>query len=344
MLILGFDPGNSETTLTWRSGAIVKHLTIPSFIGSGRMEELRRVRSATSGAGLQKDEIVLVHRGISYFIGQLAIEESRDASAARNDVSRYWNGHTLRLLLALAAQANISNTVRVMTGLPVSAWTTENKRLIQRSLIGEHRYVVNGKERTLTIDAVGVMMEGAAVLASYPPADVPQAVIDIGGRTTDLFWSHGVRPVAQNCSAVEIGVERAADILRQETTEVYQRDLNPQETRAILRSHVTGEAPPRIFNRGKELVLNGSVGAAVSAVGGQIISYVTQQWGDQRGATASEAARVILIGGGAYYFADALREAIPHIEVPRSPELANGLGYLAVGLSATEEAWARNRG
>jgi len=52
MFILGFDPGNSESTLTWRQGAIVRHITVPSFIGSGRLEELRRVRSGAGSGNL----------------------------------------------------------------------------------------------------------------------------------------------------------------------------------------------------------------------------------------------------------------------------------------------------
>lgn len=344
MFVLGFDPGNSESTLTWRQGAIVRHITAPSFVGSGRLEELRRVRSAAGGGGLRKDELVLTYQGASSFVGQLAIEEARDATAARNDVSRYWNGHTLSLLLALAAQGNVGGSARVMTGLPVSAWTPENKRRVQRSLVGEHRYTVNGRERSLVIEAAGVMMEGAAALASYPTINGPQAVIDIGGRTTDLFWSQGVRPVAQRCHAAEIGVERAGDLLRHETLERHQRELSDQELRAILRARITGESPPQVYNNGKVLILNGSVDAALSSVGQQLLSYIGAKWGDDRGTLASEAARVVLIGGGAYYFGDLLRGAIPHLEIGRSPELANALGYLAVGLSATEEAWARNRG
>lgn len=344
MLVLGFDAGNSETTLAWRSGAATRHMTVPSFIGSGRLEELQRVRSAAGNGGLQKDEIVLHYEGMPYFVGRLAIEESRDADSARNDVSRYWTGHTLRLLLALAAHANVSGPVRVMTGLPVSAWTADNKRQVQRSLIGEHRYTVNGKDRHLIVDAVGVMMEGAAALAGYDAADVPQAVIDIGGRTTDLFWAQGVRPIAQRCSAEEVGVEKAGDLLRQGALDLHKRDLRPQEVRGILRAYITGEPPPRVFQNGKELVFNGAVSSAIETVGRQIVSYVARQWGDDRGAVASDAARVLLVGGGAHYFADLLRTAIPHVEVARSPELANALGYLSVGLSASEEAWARNRG
>lgn len=343
-MIIGFDPGNSETTLTWQQGAVTRHLTMPSFVGSGRLEELRRIRSATGGGGLRKDELVLEYQGQSAFVGQLAIEESRDASAARNDVARYWSGHTLRLLLALAAQGGIRGAVRIMTGLPVSAWTAENKRRVQRSLIGAHHYSVNGKSQELTIEAVGAMMEGAAALASYPPTDAPQAVIDIGGRTTDLFWAQGVRPVAQRCHAADIGVERIADLIRQEVTEVHRRDLSALELRSLLRAHASGKAPPALFNRAVPLELNGAMSGAVAAVGHQIVSYLAQQWGDDRGVIASEAARVVLIGGGAYYFSDALHSAIPHAEIAKAPELANAMGYLAVGLGASEEAWQRNRG
>lgn len=345
MQVIGFDPGNSESTLTWKAGAVQRHVTLPSFIGTGRIEELQRVRSAAETATLQRDEIVLTFDGGSYFVGRLAIEESRDASSARNDVSRYWTGHTLRMLLALAAQANITGTVRIITGLPISAWTAENKRRVQRSICGTYSYAVNGKERTLHVESVGVMMEGAAALASYEAAhDVPQAVIDVGGRTTDLFWALGVRPVARLCSAEEIGVEVAGDLLKEGTLAAHKRELNPREIRGSLRAHVGQDAPPRIFKDGKEIILNGAVGDAIDSVGQRLVSYVSRQWGDDRGSVAGEAARVLLIGGGAHYFAAALKRAIPHLETARNPELANALGYLAVGLSASEEAWARNRG
>lgn len=343
MVVLGFDPGNSEATLTWRQGATVRHLTAPSFVGSGSLEELRRVRGGAGGEGLQKDEMVLVHDGASYYVGQLALEEARDARAARNDVSRYWNGHTLRLLLALAGQAGITGSVRIMTGLPISAWTPGNKRYVQTALIGKHAYALSGKDRTLTIEAVGVMMEGAAALVNYTISDAPYAVIDVGGRTTDLFWSQGTKPVTKWCESGNVGVEKIADALRQEVLEKHQRELYPHEARAILRAHAAGEPLPPLYVRGKELHLNGSVSAAISAASQHVISYVAQVWGDDRGEVASNAARVLLIGGGAYFFADALRVIIPHIEVSRAPELANALGYLSVGLSASEEAWARNR-
>jgi len=46
-------------------------------------------------------EYVLEIDGASFFVGRLALEQSAKASSARGDASRYWSGHTLRLLVEL---------------------------------------------------------------------------------------------------------------------------------------------------------------------------------------------------------------------------------------------------
>ena len=61
----------------------------------------------------------------------------------------------------------------------------------------------------------------------------------------------------------------------------------------------------------------------------------------EQGAVAAEAARVLCIGGGAYYFAASLKPFIPALSVPARPELANAQGYLAIGSQLSERAWAR---
>jgi hypothetical protein len=68
-----------------------------------------------------------------------------------------------------------------------------------------------------------------------------------------------------------------------------------------------------------------------------------KQRASEQGKVAAEAAQVLYIGGGPYYFRDALKQIIPHLEVPRHPELANAQGYLAVGLQLPDTAWTRLR-
>jgi uncharacterized membrane protein len=76
-------------------------------------------------------------------------------------------------------------------------------------------------------------------------------------------------------------------------------------------------------------------------VGEEIASFVARVWRTgEDGRVASDAARVLLIGGGAYYVRKPLKQLIPHLEVPSKPELANAQGYLALGLKIPPEKWA----
>lgn len=342
--ILGFDPGNSEATLTTGKNTC----TIPSYTGSGSLDELKRIRGGAGSDSLESGEYVLVCDGRSQFVGALALEQSDDATAARGDVARYWTGHSRRLLLTLAgAVLPRSETVaRVVTGLPVQAWSKETVKQVQRSLVGEHHFTLNGRARSLTIEGVMVVMEGAGALAVHGlPEDVPQATIDVGGRTTDLFWSQGMRPVLPRCDGAPIGVEKIGDVVRAEFTRRYRRDLSSGELRQALRAYATGSPPSPLFVNGQRVILNGEVMGAVHGVADELASFVAQKWrSSEQGAVAADAARVLLIGGGAYYVADALRQMIPHLEVPKHPELANAQGYLAVGQQIPEQAWAKLRG
>lgn len=350
-IVIGFDAGNSETTLTWRDSQKTQHITIPSYIGSGSLRQLQNVRAGAGGSKrLGKDELVLDHGGRSTFVGKLALDEARDATAARNDVTRYWSGHTLKLLLATLGAAGLASTdkreappVRIMTGLPVSVWTPEARRHVQHSLQGGHVFTLNGRDMAVTVDAVGVMMEGAPALSNYKLEDVPQAVVDIGGRTTDLMWFQGIRPVARLCAGQEGGVEKAMDMVAQTVRDQTGRRLTPLELRSIFRAYATDKAFPNLYHQGKPLDLDGFVDAAVDAVAGDIVSFVARTWGDEGGNVATEARRVVLIGGGAHYFRGRLHGVLPQLEVPNQPELSNAVDYLKVGLAASEAGWSRSR-
>jgi hypothetical protein len=195
-IVFGLDPGNSEATGTIASSGKGSVLTIPSDIGAGSLRELTRIRG---GSGqhlrLEPGEYVLEVDGSSAFVGTLALEQSANASTARGDVNRYWSGHTLRLLMVLAGTLIKAPTftVRIVTGLPVKVWDNETTvPQVQRSLCGTHQFVLNRQPRVMHVEGVMVVMEGAGALAVHGLAeDVPQAVIDIGGRT--------VRRVTRSC-------------------------------------------------------------------------------------------------------------------------------------------------
>jgi hypothetical protein len=286
--------------------------------------------------------------GTSAFVGALALEQSANASSARGDVSRYWSGHTLRLLMVLAGTIikEATFTLRVVTGLPVKVWDSQSTvPRVQRSLCGTHSFVLNGQPRRMTIESVLVVMEGAGALAVHGLADdVPQAVIDTGGRTSELFWALGQRPVLPRCSGFDRGVGDVGDALAAWFVSEYGRELAPRELRDVLRSYAQRKPHRPIFVETRPIQLDDAVARCVREVGEEIRSRVSRVWrSSEQGSVAADAARVLYIGGGSYYFAPLLREIIPHLTVPRQAELANAHGYLAIGRQVPDRVWARLR-
>ena len=343
--VAAIDAGNSETTFVAPRGRVI---TIPSFIGSGSLEELQRIRGGIGTTTLRDDEFVLEYQNRSYFIGRLAVEESLDATSARGNINRYWDGHTLKLLLVLAGAAFRSPhlTMRLITGLPVQVWSAEAKEKVRQRLIGTHSYKLNGEERRLTIDNVVVVMEGAGALALYGTDEqVFQGVIDVGGRTTDLFMAEGQRPIKPRCVGTDRGVEKVGDILKELVEQKYGRALLPNEIRDILRAYVEHRPHRPIPVDGVRITLDGEVADIVGSVADEISAFVSEAWrSGEHGKVAAMADQVLLIGGGAYYFAPRLRNLITHLKVPQQPEIANAKGYLAIGLQITDELWTRTAG
>lgn len=342
-VIVGFDAGNSEANLVLGHGRYRKTLTIPSFIGDGSLDELNRIRSGggRSEAGLLDGEYVLEAGHQSYFVGELALAQARQPESYRGSVSRYWSGHSLRLLMVLAGTLikDKKFSVRVVTGLPVQVWSNETALKVANNLSGCHTFVLNGQTREMTVEGVLPIMEGAGALIAYgSDQDEHQAVIDVGGETTDLFWAFGQEPVLPKCQGLSRGVEAVGDLLKVELKRT--RALSSAEVRSILRAHAAGETMPQLYAAGQPLKLNGEVSSAIQGVGMTIQEFVSRTWrsGDA-GSVANEARTVLLIGGGAHYFEAALKQIIPHLRVPPRPELANAEGYCDLGHALDDDAW-----
>jgi hypothetical protein len=348
-IVFGLDPGNSEATGMVAPTGKGSVLTIPSDIGAGSLRELTRIRGGSGQqVWLDPGEYVLEVDGSSAFVGTLALEQSANASTARGDVSRYWSGHTLRLLMVLAGTLIKAPTfsVRIVTGLPVTAWDNETTvPQVQRALCGTHQFVLNRQARVMHVEGVMVVMEGAGALAVHGLAeDVPQAVIDIGGRTTELFWAEGQRPLLPRCTGFERGVGDVADALAAWFLTQYGRELAARELRNLLWSYAQRKPHRPIFVDARPIQIADAVARYVREVGEDMRSRISHVWrSSEHGKVAADAARVLAIGDGAYYFAPLLREMLPHLEVPRHAEVANAQGYFAIGHHLPDRVWARLR-
>ncbi len=337
----GFDPGNSETSLVVATPeGQQSRLTLPSYVGRGSSHELKRFRqmkSVQAADVFQPGEYVLLCPKIAhteYFIGTLAMDQSRAATSARGDINRYWSPFVLLLLLA-ASGALIPDAefeISLVTGIPIETYSDQNRRKVRNALEGEHRFTLNGRERLAAVSVETVIMEGAgAMIACGDERPIRQAVIDIGGRTTDLYTADGQMPLIPLCKGTALGVELAAEMLNRTFEEYAGRDLTLQEMRQILRAAVgNGQCPP-IYANGQEISsidLRLWTEDALRSVGRDITTFLAQTWASgELGAVATDLAKVLLVGGGAYAFYRDIVRLIPHVTVPSQPELANALGY-----------------
>ncbi len=239
---------------------------------------------------------------MAYAIGELALQQSVDVYHGRGDIQRYASKYSLRGLLAAAASL-IPDTefgLSVVTGLPAETYI---KNMTLR----------NSMSKT-----------------------TESAVIDIGGRTTDLYVARGQVPVTDYCKGKPLGVESATQMLMDTFESKYERSLSLLEAREIMYAYASNGSVdyPDIAVYGRTVsthVLERLATEAVTQVGSEIVSFIASAWRQSdRDAVAASFKPVLHVGGGVYYFYNFLKKRIPHLSRPDDPIHANALGYCSL--------------
>ncbi|HLZ62108.1 MAG TPA: ParM/StbA family protein [Ktedonosporobacter sp.] len=280
---------------------------------------------------------------MAYCVGDLALQQAVEVYHGRGDIQRYASRFSLRGMLTLAALLipDLECGLCVVTGLPAETYIKNMglRNAIKSALDGTHVFTIdNGKTwRRFTIDIATVVMEGAGALIAYGDRSTNKltesAVIDIGGRTTDLYVARGQVPVTDYCKGKPLGVESATQMLMDTFEANYDRSLSLLEAREIMYAYASNGVVsyPDISVYGKTVRaydLDRLVVEAVTQVGSEIASFVAAAWRQSdRDAVAASFKPVLNIGGGVYYFHNVLKQRIPHLSRPEDPIHANPLGY-----------------
>ncbi len=356
----GYDPGSRIASLYLcaedRPDELELSLSVPSIIGDGNVADLVNVRATTDpnallASQLKKREYVLEYEGQDYYVGELAEKEGKNATTAHGASDRYWSRHSLLLLLALAAILipEQKSELRVVTALPVTLYRTkENRSLVKRTLEGWYPFRFNGRDREIIVKVGAVVMEGMGALIQYGEETGKQAVIDIGERTIDLVAADGQTPLSNLCDGDILGVGQIADELIREIKQRYKRILSSIEAHEQLYAYANSKPLPHLAANQQPIPadeIRGIIDKAIARVGRAINLYIAQKWNQEGGAVASNFSPVLLIGGGAYYFEQAIKSLIPLVDRPEDPEDANTRGYLDLALSLEDvkaTIWERN--
>jgi plasmid segregation protein ParM len=331
---VGFDFGNSETCSALLINGNMLTTRIPSVTALANIKKFQ----ALGNTSFDRDEYVYTDETTELYIGNLALEQTNSASSGIGDIERYASSKALQLLLTSSASLTKEAKfgVNVVTGLPILTYIGNGdlRKNMIRTLNGVHDFTLNGKQRSVEVTVSTIVMEGAGAMVMYGNSKTSeQAVIDIGGRTTDLYVTRGQKPIETKCSNIPLGVEKSATRVNERFENMYHRPLTQYELKEIFSAYVKNrKALPVIKVDGMPVTnVRELVTQAINEVAKEIVSFISSVWNvSETGKVASGFDSVIIIGGGSYYFGEVIKAKIPHAVIVENPEMANAVGYAKV--------------
>ena len=353
---VGFDFGNSTMVVWIELGSQTWTVTVPTAFARVSAKQLQNLDIAVEHSVM----IRLEGETVDWAIGELAIRQSKDYWHGQGDIARYASDHAVRGLLALVAMLipDKECNLVIASGLPAETYrkNRELRKAIKKAFTGPRVFTIDGGKtmRRFNLEYATCLMEGAGALGLYMDsnATLPAACIDIGGRTSDLYVADANgTPQSEFCKGKELGVVTAEKQFADSFEEKHHFEPKPSEVKACLYAYInTSKAKkkpyPSIGHNGKRIEdeeLELLAAEAVTMTAREIVSFVASAWRESEAnlEIGIRFSPIILIGGGAFYFLEALRTRITHLQ---RPEDAWGpVGANAAGYARAASAWLKKK-
>jgi len=222
----------------------------------------------------------------------------------------------------------------LMGGLPVSTYGTYREEL-QRKLTGTFSLPQGG---TITVKRCAIMPQpmGAYFDSIYGAGGYTDElykqfqrethlIIDPGFFTFDWLVTNGLKAVGKRSGAVYRGMSAVIGAMAEAISKAEKTDLS--STTKILDDALREGRSPRLF--GHEIDMN-QYKQRAQAVIGEAIGSLVSNVGD-----GADIDNIILAGGGAEYYFDALAKQFPRhtIKICKDPVFANVKGFQYAGVS-----------
>lgn len=345
----GHDYGNSKTCgITYLAGTL-RELTMPSALYEGSREELESM--STNGdlrqIGAVHDHAHVIEiNGNEFYTGDLAIEQAPSTDTmtltSRGDITRYWSVRSLAMLLATSGTLikDREYGLTVVTGLPILTHNEENIEAVKAALEGDHEFILDGERRMAHVTIRKVIMEGSgANIAHGAIGKIKAGIVDIGGRTTDIYMVNGQTPIKDQCKSHDLGVESAIDSLVESFEKEFRYPLSASDAAKLQNCFVGAKnynEVATVRNAGaSHLSVDALLSRSLGEVGKRISGFIKRSWASslRSDVVASDAEYILLVGGGAYYFEDNVKALFANrLSVPARPECANAAGYARLAL------------
>lgn len=237
-----------------------------------------------------------------------------------NTLSHTWSQSDgwMVLLYSALAELEIEGDVYLATGLPQAVYE-DQRDILRDRLLGPHSFTINNREYHVHIRDAFIIPQATAALLyqmgmnQHMTGDV--GCIDVGTFTTGLavIDLDSGSLIVQRSNGMAIGVATLLSALETHLANRYALHLDGPRLLLALQHQ-------QVKVRGETIDLSGSIYEIAMQEAKPMLEFIQEMWNG--GADLD----VFLAGGGADYFARAIRSVVPHAQVIPDPQKAVARG------------------
>ena len=325
--VLAIDIGYGYTkAMTTRAQTL-----IPSMVGPAEAIRFESDVIAENGKG-----IALEVDDRAFFVGEQAEVQSASASQTL-DVTRTGSVEQKALFYAVASDLvrTTTDSIAVITGLPVLDFDDRHKAGLRAMLQGEHAIKRVGKHtRQFAVEGVyivpqamgslfALVLDKRGKLIDGDLAGGRVGIIDVGMLTTNYVLVDRLRYVETGSDSITTGMAEMLQKVAKDLKREHDLDWGLQLGKVDLAVRDRSTSV-----KGVPVNLAGIVNPHIEALADTIVSRARTLWGG-----AADLIAVVLTGGGSTELASYVRKAYTHTRtVGGDPQFANVTGFLRAGL------------
>lgn len=324
MNIIGIDIGYSNLKLAFgaQGGFPKAHLRPAGAAPANRF-------GARFDGKAQEDFLHVLVDGQEFIAG---VSPDRAEMWSRSLHADYYASDSYRALFHAGLLLSEMDWVDVLvTGLPVAQYLDEQrKKAVAEQMRGTHQLT---PRRTVTVNKVKVIPQPIGGLLDYisqEDADIEDArvlVIDPGYFSVDWVVIAN-KDLHRQSSGTSLN---AASVVLEEASRLIARDYGTTINAESLENAIR-LGKPTVLILGQRVELAPYIGQASQTVGPVVIESIQQSLRTE----SRMADLVVLVGGGATFFREAVQQAFPRLAVvtPKEPVFSNVRGFWLMGAAS----------
>jgi plasmid segregation protein ParM len=291
-------------------------------------------RDLSDTLGRKRQTVLIEVNGLPYEVGPDTLLVRKAAPARNMDDDYCLTDEYLALVRGALAYMKVPVVDFLIVGLPVTTFEMRKAALGKR-LTGEHPIT---DDRSVVVKEVKVLAQPHGALIDYALSDAKtkalrsqrNLIIDCGARTFDWLVTEGLKVVEPRSHATNRGIYDVLHFLAAEIGRHFEVQYHDYERLDLaLRTRTNPVVCAKEYDLAPHL-------PAARKIAQEAVTDLRRYVQD-----ASDIDNIIVSGGAAFFFRDAIRTAFPHHEIREGRDglYANARGFARYGLAK----WAQSQ-